>query len=126
MNPQPNLIARLLPTNYASWPDDVTLTLISRRRAYQPHFATSRVRDQDTYWNLICNDVIAQHPGFVPTVEQCRRKWNSLKSGYENLSRLMEGNINRYPTRTPSMHDETFFNELSDEFWLQVRKYLFR
>ncbi|GET54957.1 hypothetical protein GLOIN_2v1789989 [Rhizophagus irregularis DAOM 181602=DAOM 197198] len=59
---------------YIQWPDDAALTLIQRRRAYQPLFTTMR------------------------------EKWNALKAG--NLT-----------TRTPSLHDERFHQELSDEFW---------
>ncbi|GET55956.1 hypothetical protein GLOIN_2v1789989 [Rhizophagus irregularis DAOM 181602=DAOM 197198] len=55
---------------YIQWPDDAALTLIQHRRAYQPLFTTTR-----------------------PTRKQCREKWNALKSGYENLERL----INRNP-----------------------------
>ncbi|GET52109.1 hypothetical protein GLOIN_2v1789989 [Rhizophagus irregularis DAOM 181602=DAOM 197198] len=79
---------------YIQWPDNATLTLIQRRRAYQPLFTTTR-----------------------PTRKQCREKWNALKSGYENLERLINRNPEGYPTRTPTLHDERFHQELSDEFW---------
>ncbi|UZO02102.1 uncharacterized protein OCT59_020598 [Rhizophagus irregularis] len=52
-----------------------------------------------------------------PTRKQCREKWNALKSGYENLERLINRNPEGYPTRTPTLHDERFHQELSDEFW---------
>ncbi|GBB94180.1 hypothetical protein RclHR1_23000001, partial [Rhizophagus clarus] len=45
-------------------------------------------------------------------------KWNALKSGYENLKRLLSGNLEGFPTHTPTLHDERFHDELSDEFWL--------
>ncbi|GET50691.1 hypothetical protein GLOIN_2v1789989 [Rhizophagus irregularis DAOM 181602=DAOM 197198] len=76
---------------YIQWPDDAALTLIQRRRAYQPLLTTMR--------------------------KQCREKWNALKSGYENLERLINRNPEGYPTRTPTLHDERFHQELSDEFW---------
>ncbi|CAB4436584.1 unnamed protein product [Rhizophagus irregularis] len=79
---------------YIQWPDDAALTLIQRRRAYQPLFTRTR-----------------------PTRKQCREKWNALKAGYENLERLINRNPDDYPTRTPSLHDERFHQELSDEFW---------
>ncbi|CAB4374191.1 unnamed protein product [Rhizophagus irregularis] len=79
---------------YIQWPDDAALTLIQRRRAYQPLFTTTR-----------------------PTRKQCREKWNALKSGYENLERLINRNPEGYPTCTPTLHDERFHQELSDEFW---------
>ncbi|GET56947.1 hypothetical protein GLOIN_2v1789989 [Rhizophagus irregularis DAOM 181602=DAOM 197198] len=76
---------------YIQWPNDAALTLIQRRRAYQPLFTTTR--------------------------KQCREKWNALKSGYENLERLINRNPEGYPTRTLTLHDERFHQELSDEFW---------
>jgi hypothetical protein len=36
----------------------------------------------------------------------------------------MNGNPQDFPTRTPTLHDEGFHEELSDEFWLTERKYL--
>jgi hypothetical protein len=105
--------------NAIQWPEDATLTLIRRRRLYQAMFASSRVREQGAYWGTISRDIARAH-NFAPTLEQCRNKWNALKSGYENLARLIAGNPHRYPTRTPTMHDETFYDELSDEFWLTM------
>ncbi|GET54282.1 hypothetical protein GLOIN_2v1790940 [Rhizophagus irregularis DAOM 181602=DAOM 197198] len=73
---------------YIQWPDNAALTLIQHHRAYQPLFTTTR------------------------------KKWNALKAGYENLERLINRNPDDYPsTRTPSLHDERFYQELSDEFW---------
>ncbi|RGB34551.1 hypothetical protein C1646_760433 [Rhizophagus diaphanus] len=43
---------------------------------------------------------------FMPTRKQCREKWNALKSGYENLERLINKNPEEYPTRTPTLHEE--------------------
>ena len=105
--------------NAIQWPEDATLTLIRRRRLYQAMFASSRVREQGAYWGTISRDIARAH-NFAPTLEQCRNKWNALKSGYENLARLIAGNHHRYPTQTPTMHDETFYDELSDEFWLTM------
>ncbi|GET56985.1 hypothetical protein GLOIN_2v1790940 [Rhizophagus irregularis DAOM 181602=DAOM 197198] len=53
---------------YIQWSDDAALTLIQRRRAYQPLFTTTR-------------------------------------------------NPEGYSTRTPTLYDERFHQELSDEFW---------
>ena len=85
--------------NAIQWPEDATLILIRRRRLYQAMFASLRVQDQGTYWRNISQDIALAH-NFAPTLEQCRNKWNSLKSGYENLARLIAGNPHRYPTRT--------------------------
>src|SRR2546429_1933302 len=105
--------------NAIQWPEDATLILIRRRRLYQAMFASSRVQDQGTYWRNISQDIALAH-NFAPTLKQCRNKWNSLKSGYENLACLIAGNPHRYPTQTPTMHDETFYDKLSDEFWLTM------
>jgi hypothetical protein len=113
-----------LPAFANQWPDDATLSLIRRRRVYQGLFASSRIRDQWQYWENISRDITTAHPNFAPTAQQSRNKWNSLKSGYENLTRLIAGNPNGFPTRTPTIHDETFYTELSDEFWLTLRNYL--
>lgn len=116
-------LAAALPAFVNQWPDDATLSLIRRRRVYQGLFASSRTQDQWQFWDNIARDVRRLHPNFRPTAIQCRNKWNSLKSGYENLARLMNGNPDGFPTRTPSIHDETFHAELSDQFWLTLRNY---
>lgn len=118
-----NLNAALSQTFYA-WPDNAVQALIRQRRAYQGLFATSALRDQGTYWARI-SSYIARNSNFAPTDRQCRTKWNALKKGYENLERLLDGNPEGYPTHTPTMHDERFHDELSDEFWLTERNYLF-
>ncbi|GBC45002.2 uncharacterized protein OCT59_027439 [Rhizophagus irregularis] len=101
---------------YIQWPDDAALTLIQRHRAYQPLFTTTRLHDQKQLWSGIARDIRNNHT-FRPTRKQCREKWNALKVGYENLERLINRNPDDYPTRTPSLHDERFHQELSDEFW---------
>ncbi|GBC34531.2 hypothetical protein GLOIN_2v1789989 [Rhizophagus irregularis DAOM 181602=DAOM 197198] len=101
---------------YIQWPDDAALTLIQRRRAYQPLFTTTRLHNQNQLWRGIARDIRNNHI-FRPTRKQCREKWNALKSGYENLERLINRNPEGYPTRTPTLHDERFHQELSDEFW---------
>ncbi|GBC16066.2 hypothetical protein GLOIN_2v1789989 [Rhizophagus irregularis DAOM 181602=DAOM 197198] len=101
---------------YIQWPNDAALTLIQRRRAYQPLFTTTRLYDQNQLWRRIARDIRNNHI-FRPTRKQCREKWNALKSGYENLERLINRNPEGYPTRTLTLHDERFHQELSDEFW---------
>ncbi|UZO25003.1 uncharacterized protein OCT59_017292 [Rhizophagus irregularis] len=75
-----------------------------------------RLHDQNQLWRGIARDIRNNHI-FRPTRKQCREKWNALKSGYENLERLINRNPEKYPTRTPTLHDERFHQELSDEFW---------
>lgn len=109
---------------YITWPDDATLSLIQYRRYYQNDFSTTAVHDQKRLWQQIAQNINLDHPNFAPTKKQCRNKWNSLKSGYENLNRLLDGNPEGFPTRTPNLHDERFHEELSDEFWTAERNYL--
>ena len=109
---------------YIQWPNDATLSLINYRRIYQPEFSTTSIHDQKHIWNQIAQDINNDHPNFFPTKRQCKNKWNSLKSGYENLKRLLDGNTEGFPTHTPTLYDERFHEELSDEFWLAERNYL--
>jgi hypothetical protein len=113
-----------LPNFYMQWPDDATQTLIDRRRAHQYEFSTTSVHAQKRIWRRISREITNNHPTFAPTRRQCRTKWNALKSGYENLKRLSNGNPEDLPTRTPTLHDERFHEALSDEFWLVERNYL--
>lgn len=109
---------------FVTWPDDATLSLIRYRRHHQINFSTTSVHDQKRFWRQIAQDINFDHPNFAPTKKQCRNKWNSLKSGYENLKRLLAGNPEGFPTRAPTLHDERFHEELSDEFWMAERNYL--
>ena len=110
---------------YVQWPNDATLSLIQYRRLYQNMFSTTPIQQQKRLWRQIAREINNDHPNFAPNRNQCRNKWNSLKSGYENLKRLLDGNPERFPTHTPTLHDERFYDELSDEFWLLECSYLF-
>lgn len=109
---------------YIQWPDDATRTLIERRRVAQPNFCSTPIHSQKRLWRAIARDINNIHAVFAPTRRQCRNKWNALRSGYENLKRLLNGNPDGFPTHTPTLHDERFHEELSDEFWLVERNYL--
>ena len=110
---------------YIQWPNDATLSLIQYCRLYQNMFSTTPIQQQRRLWRQIAREINNDHPNFAPNKNQCRNKWNSLKSGYENLKRLLDGNPERFPTHTPTLHDERFHEELSDEFWLLECSYLF-
>src|SRR5262245_28412626 len=101
---------------YIQWPDDATLSLIQYRHLYQHNFNTTPIHNQKMIWNQISQDINNDHPNFAPSKRQCKNKWNSLKSGYENLKRLLDGNPKGFPTHTPTIPDEYFHEELSDEF----------
>jgi len=103
---------------YIQWPKDATLSLIQYRRLYQTNFSTTPIHEQKRLWSRISQGINDDHPDFAPSKRQCRNKWNSLKSGYENLKRLLDGNPEGFPTHIPTIHDEYFHEELSDEFWL--------
>src|ERR1700722_8252013 len=109
---------------YVQWPDDATRTLIECRQVAQPNFCSTPIHSQKRLWRVITRDINNTHAVFAPTRRQCRNKWNALKSGYENLKRLLNGNPDGFPTHTPTLHDERFHEELSDEFWLVERNYL--
>ncbi|TLY03942.1 MAG: myb/SANT-like DNA-binding domain-containing protein [Thaumarchaeota archaeon] len=113
-----------LQTFFIQWPNDATLTLIRERRLYQNSFTSTPIQSQKRLWRAIALEINNIHPNFAPNRRQCKNKWNALKSGYENLKRLINENPDGYPTRTPSLHDERFHEELSDEFWLVERNYL--
>jgi hypothetical protein len=109
---------------YIQWPNDATLSLIQNHQLYQPIFSMTPIHDQKQIWNQVAQNINNNHPNFAPTKRQCKNKWNSLKSGYENLKRLLDDNPEGFPTHTPTLHDEHFYKELSDEFWLTERNYL--
>ena len=85
---------------YIQWPDDATRTLIECRRVAQPNFCSTPIHSQKRLWRVIARDINNTHAVFAPTRRQCRNKWNALKSGYENLKRLLNGNPDGFPTHT--------------------------
>jgi hypothetical protein len=109
--------------NLRQWPLDATEGLIRRRRLYHDQFRTTAIQRQRELWIRISNYIYNEYH-FDVTAAQCRTKWNSLISGYENLNRLLRDNPRRLPTHTPSIYDQRFHNELSDEFWLIASNYL--
>jgi hypothetical protein len=108
-----------------TWSDNSARTLIRRRRHYHNTFNITPQQRQRRLWRQISLEIFNENPTNArPSTDQCRNKWNALKSGYENLRRLINGNPYGYPTHTPTLHDELLFYELSDEFWLIERNYL--
>ncbi|RGB22401.1 hypothetical protein C1646_776143 [Rhizophagus diaphanus] len=103
---------------YVQWPKYATLSLIQYRHLFQQEFCRTSIHRQKRIWNQISQSINVDHLNFAPTKKQCRNKWNSLKSGFENLKRILNGNPERFPTHMPTLHDEHFHEELSDEFWL--------
>ncbi|GBC34052.2 hypothetical protein GLOIN_2v1815051 [Rhizophagus irregularis DAOM 181602=DAOM 197198] len=58
--------------------------------------------------------------GFAATPRQCSTKWNALKRGYENLSRLINNNDDDIPIVSLNSFDRACFADMNDEFWLQT------
>jgi hypothetical protein len=104
---------------HRNWPGNATLTLIRYRRHYHARFEDRSVRDHTTIWERIANR-IQQTDNFTVSGQQCRNKWQALKRGFENLRRMFDGNPDGFPVSSPNSYDTRFYNELSDEFWLET------
>ena len=99
------------------------IQLIRERRNLHDQFERLANNRHDGIWALISNWVFTA-TGFTATSKQCHNKWQALKRGYENLSRIMDGNYDDYPITSPNRFDKECFNEMNDEFWLRTGKYL--
>ena|SRR5215475_3620031 len=114
------MVEPLDPNNpTAEWPDDVVLVLIQQRRQHQQLFEVN-TRHSDL-WTRIANYIRHHHQCEI-TARQCQVKWYALKSGYENLRRLLSENPDEegYQIKSPNWHDRMFYDELSDEFWCRT------
>ena len=111
------------PRPVFQWSVVGAIQLIRERRNLHDQFERLANNRHDEAWTLISNRVFAA-TGFVATPKQCRVKWQSLKRGYENLSRIMNGNDNDFPITSPNKFDRECFNEMNDEFWLRTGNYL--
>lgn len=119
MNVQP-----LEPRNpVAEWPDHIARTLIEQRRRHQQLFEDHTYHND--LWTRIANHIRRRHQ-YEVTARQCQVKWYALKSGYQNLKRLLSDNPDGdgYVIKSPNWHDRMFYDELSDEFWEHTGKYL--
>ncbi|RGB38589.1 hypothetical protein C1646_755557 [Rhizophagus diaphanus] len=68
------------------------------------------------------DDCIERCTKFCANEDQCRNKWNTLKSEYENLERLLNGNLEGFLTHTQTIHDETFHeNSWMSSDWQNCR-----
>ncbi|UZO12789.1 uncharacterized protein OCT59_004306 [Rhizophagus irregularis] len=98
----------------------ITLFILIRyRRLYHNVFEDRSIRDHSIIWAKIAAR-ISNNYNFIVTQNQCRNKWQALKRGFENLTRINNGNPDGHPIHSPNNYDIRFFNELSDEFWLQT------
>ena len=112
------------PPRPFQWTMNSALQLIRERRAANAQFTQLRNSAHHAVWSMIANNIFA-NTGLVVTPNQCQTKWNSLKRGYENLSRIMTDNRRGYPIRSPNSFDKTCFQEMGDEFWTVTSNYLF-
>ncbi|CAB5191396.1 unnamed protein product [Rhizophagus irregularis] len=103
----------------SNWPFDATRALIRYRRLYHNVFEDRSIRDHSIIWARIARR-ISNNYNFIVIQNQCRNKWRALKRGFENLTRINNGNPDGHPIHSPNNYDIRFFNELSDEFWLQT------
>ena len=108
----------------AEWPDDTVLTLIEQRRRHHQLFEDNTCHTN--LWIRIANHIWNNHQ-YEVSARQCQVKWYSLKSGYENLKRLLsrDPDTDGHEIRSPNWHDRKFYDELSDEFWLRDGNYIY-
>jgi hypothetical protein len=62
------------------WPDNVVLTLIQERRAYQPLFGTRSRNECRQFWREIARNINNAHPNYQVNRKQWQIKSNTLKS----------------------------------------------
>ena len=105
------------------WSQNASIQLIRERRNLHQQFERLANNHHDDAWTLIANRVFVA-TGFVATSRQCRVKWHALKRGYENLTRIRNGNDDDFPITSLNSFDRACFQEMNDEFWLQTGNYL--
>jgi hypothetical protein len=104
------------------WTTNAAIQLIRERRNLHTQFDRIANSHHINVWTIIANRVFAA-TGLVVTAQQCRTKWNALKRGYENITRILLGNEEEFPIQSPNNFDRTCFNEMYDEFWLRTGNY---
>jgi hypothetical protein len=117
-------LPRLAPApEIIEWQTDMARVLIEERRRLEQSFSDRS--HHDSLWTRIANYIRGTYQ-YEVTARQCQVKWYSLKRGYENLKRLMsdDPDADGVQVRSPHWHDRVFFENLSDEFWLNRGDYL--
>ncbi|EXX61860.1 hypothetical protein GLOIN_2v1815051 [Rhizophagus irregularis DAOM 181602=DAOM 197198] len=107
------------PPPVFQWTINATRQLIAERRNIHQQFERISNRHHVSAWTIIANRVFAA-TGFAVTSRQCSTKWNALKRGYENLSRIINNNDDDIPIVSPNSFDRACFTDMNDEFWLQT------
>ncbi|GBC12421.1 hypothetical protein GLOIN_2v1815051 [Rhizophagus irregularis DAOM 181602=DAOM 197198] len=110
------------PPPVFQWTINAARQLIAERRNLHQQFERIANRYYVNAWTIIANRVFAA-TGFAATPRQCYTKWNALKRGYENLSRIINNNDDGIPITSPNSFDRACFADMNDEFWLQTGNY---
>ena len=117
---QPPLPPQVQAPVIVQWPVNVTRALIQQRRRHHQLFEDST--RHNPLWTRIANH-IQRNYNYQVTATQCQIKWYALKHGYENSRRLLQDNPNGHTIRSPNSFDRRFYDEMTDEFWLQTGNY---
>ncbi|PKC57620.1 hypothetical protein RhiirA1_401274 [Rhizophagus irregularis] len=104
------------------WTINAARQLIAERRNLHQQFERIANRHHVNAWTIIANRVFAA-TGFAATSRQCSTKWNTLKRGYENLSRIINNNDDDILIISPNSFNRACFANMNDEFWLQTGNY---
>ncbi|CAB4405974.1 unnamed protein product [Rhizophagus irregularis] len=107
------------PPPVFQWTINAARQLIAERRNLHQQFERIANRHHVNAWTIIANRVFVA-TGFAATPRQCQTKWNALKRGYENLSRIINNNDDDIPIISPNSFDRACFADMNDEFWLQT------
>ncbi|GBC19249.2 hypothetical protein GLOIN_2v1815051 [Rhizophagus irregularis DAOM 181602=DAOM 197198] len=137
-----------LPPPVFQWTINAARQLIAERRNLHQQFEKIANRHHVNAWTIIANRLYRKHvaydvhsspyatcflrtlanrvfvaTGFAATPRQYQTKWNALKRGYENLSRIINNNDDDIPIMSPNSFDRACFADMNDEFWLQTGNY---
>ncbi|GBC39258.2 hypothetical protein GLOIN_2v1815051 [Rhizophagus irregularis DAOM 181602=DAOM 197198] len=107
------------PPPVFQWTINAARQLIAERRNLHQQFERIANRHHVNAWTIIANRVFVA-TGFAATPRQCQIKWNALKRGYENFSRIINNNDDDIPIISPNSFDRACFADMNDEFWLQT------
>jgi len=99
-----------------SWTFDMTQNLLELRARFQDDFEYAANFEHQGIWSRIAAQV-SSNSRILVTGRQCQIKWNAMKQGYENICRVLRGNPEGFPTRSPNLFDIEFFDMMCDEFW---------
>jgi hypothetical protein len=94
----------------------MTQNLLELRAHYREDFEYAANHEHLNIWSIIANR-ISVNLRILVTGRQCQIKWSAMKQGYENICRILSGNPEGFPIRSPNLFDIEFFDMMTDEFW---------